>query len=897
MPPRGGLIVSCALAVAWPLAVSACGQQTRSAPPATAAVPLREQMRLPPSPPESKYITQWLICGPCQMAAEPVPRDARPAEGDEIRQPDGSAVKWTKYDSDIDTLYFEMALGHKPAGKAVAYAYTTVTRPAAGKALLYLRGRAVLTVYCNGRPVPGTENVKYSDKEGFRLPVELEAGVNGVLVRVERSGREWGFAMRVDEPDLGEGACWPMSPRLAVSKTGQLTISTDTGADPPAERVSVAVLAPAGAVVASAQGDRGEDVTVDAASWPDGPYEVRIIARTYDGYPKAYWLPWYKGDWAARVVEILNECDALPVDSDDPVVLRKQLAGRLLLYRLGGDPRTGQVDIDPTFMPDVFSAIMEYCEAEPPAGGAAGAGGHYRLAWRDEVDGSPQYAWAYLPADFDPAKQYPLVVYLHGYRSGNPEYVRYGPQFVRHNPLAERNDVILVGPHGRGNTQYRGIGEADVMRAISEAFKTFNIDRDRVYLYGQSMGGDGTWHLGTRHAGLFAAIAPVFGGWDYHAVMSDAEIAELPRHRRLQLERQSSFARAECLLNTPVFVQHGDVDDRVDVANSRYVVRMLQRWGYDIRYWEHPGVGHDSAGMADPLIPWFLCHKLKRNPRHVRVRAESLECASAHWLHLEQQENPLEAMYAEAWIVDSHTIKVNSENVLQIRLSPSSRLFDLDSPVRIVWNGRSIEYVPYSSLSRHITLRAEGYAPGPLVKKASYPTPRAIVVGTASADPSAKAACAQVAEQMRQEWVEWQHVEPRVLLDTEIKGEQLRKYSLTLIGGPDENLITHRITREAPVRRLPLEIAPGRVTICGRTFEAKDAAVRLRYRYPLNPDIRVETLAGTSTAGLLLAGELDDEMDFTIETAGGEDNARRVVACGMFDYNWRLDDRYVIVGD
>ena len=75
-------------------------------------------------------------------------------------------------------------------------------------------------------------------------------------------------------------------------------------------------------------------------------------------------------------------------------------------------------------------------------------------------------------------------------------------------------------PHGRGNTQYLGMGDNDVVQSIAEAKRLFNVDEDRIYLTGESMGGWGVWNVAGRHPDIFAAIAPVHGGADYHAQMS-----------------------------------------------------------------------------------------------------------------------------------------------------------------------------------------------------------------------------------------------------------------------------------------------------------------------------------------------------------------------------------------
>ena len=152
--------------------------------------------------------------------------------------------------------------------------------------------------------------------------------------------------------------------------------------------------------------------------------------------------------------------------------------------------------------------------------------------------------------------------------------------------------VIYMEPHGRGNVQYMGFADSDILRGIAEAKRLFSVDEDRVYLTGDSMGGWGTWNVSTRHPELFAAIAPVFGGVDYHSQMSEEELAKLtPVDAVLRTRRQSSWSMAESLINTPIFVHHGDMDEAVNVEWSRWGVKLLQRWGYDVRYHEYPARG------------------------------------------------------------------------------------------------------------------------------------------------------------------------------------------------------------------------------------------------------------------------------------------------------------------
>jgi predicted peptidase len=62
---------------------------------------------------------------------------------------------------------------------------------------------------------------------------------------------------------------------------------------------------------------------------------------------------------------------------------------------------------------------------------------------------------------------------------------------------------------------FQGYGEVDVFEAIEAAATRYPIDRDRISVLGASMGGAGTWYLGSHNPDRFAAIAPFRGYNDY----------------------------------------------------------------------------------------------------------------------------------------------------------------------------------------------------------------------------------------------------------------------------------------------------------------------------------------------------------------------------------------------
>ena len=207
----------------------------------------------------------------------------------------------------------------------------------------------------------------------------------------------------------------------------------------------------------------------------------------------------------------------------------------MILNRLGGkldNPDSAKLNA-------LHSPLMEFAEIK--ANKQIRAGGFVRLAYIDDIDNTPQFCRCYLPLNYDPAKKWPLVVYLHGYNQDNPEYINWWSVDKRHDPSTDKHGVIFIEPHGRGNTQYLGIGDRDVLKCIEMAKQKFNVNDDQVYLTGSSMGGFGTWNVATRHPELFAAIAPIYGGSDYHVNVSPDNIKKMSSWEILNQVRHLSW--------------------------------------------------------------------------------------------------------------------------------------------------------------------------------------------------------------------------------------------------------------------------------------------------------------------------------------------------------------------
>jgi predicted peptidase len=223
----------------------------------------------------------------------------------------------------------------------------------------------------------------------------------------------------------------------------------------------------------------------------------------------------------------------------------------------------------------------------------------------------------YVPRDYAPEKQWPVILFLHGGFAGGKDGFR--PLFLTLPPKGPYPHYLLPafiwgGSLGGAVTQHPerfpclvvwpqlpSIGdwvwyirpyEDLALRVLEEVVQKYNGDRSRLYLTGLSAGGEGTWQIASDHPELFAAAMPV----------ASTELPSLLSPKSVQ-----------SLKSLPLWVLHGEIDAIAPAAFSRKMVAAIQAAGNtNIRYTEYPGVDHNSWDIAynDPqVIAWLLAQK------------------------------------------------------------------------------------------------------------------------------------------------------------------------------------------------------------------------------------------------------------------------------------------------
>lgn len=193
----------------------------------------------------------------------------------------------------------------------------------------------------------------------------------------------------------------------------------------------------------------------------------------------------------------------------------------------------------------------------------------------------------FVPSNYDSNQGAPLIVSLHGLGRSHDWLMGY------HGLLdqAEANGYIVVTPLGyirRGwygsrktdDMQDAERSEQDVMNVLQLIRDEFSVDSDRIYLWGHSMGGAGTYHIAAKYPDLFAGLG----------VAAPAPEANAPMNNILNN-----------IKHLPILVLQGDEDTSVPVERTRAWVAKMQELGMQHVYVEIPGGDHSLLISQDAV--------------------------------------------------------------------------------------------------------------------------------------------------------------------------------------------------------------------------------------------------------------------------------------------------------
>ncbi|HKK41315.1 MAG TPA: alpha/beta hydrolase-fold protein [Bacteroidales bacterium] len=521
------------------------------------------------------------------------------------------------------------------------------------------------------------------------------------------------------------------------------------------------------------------------------------------------------------------------------------------------------------------------------------------LSFFSSVDETDQPYAIYIPKNFDENRKYPLVIFLHGAMSNHRLGLRrafgqgniQGPDFIkpghvpaetdlevtRYWPKLKDVDYIVAAPYARGTAGYQGIPEQDVYDVLADVKSRFNIDEDRIYLTGLSMGGGGTLWLGMTRPDIWAAIAPC---------------CPAPPDGTIDLSGNAHNLPVHLFIGDKDFLYKTAQDWRAKLANDAKL--------FD--YVEYPGIGHNSWEYAYKdgfIFDWFAQFVRNPYPEEVKFSSTLFKYDKAYWVTLDDLI-PGTLATIDAVFKDRNNIEVNSKGLEAFTLNLEGHpMFDRANKVTVTVDGKTFtvktpDAVSFSKLKGNWVNRK--FTPGLMSKQKGAEGPMSAVISSnhiyvygTGGEPSKEELAERRAEASKA--ADWAFdrgmmgrimVFPRVLSDKELRQSDYDNSNLVLFGTRETNAVIDKFAD-----RLPLELKNN----------AKDYG--LVYVFPLNnhyvlinsglvwwtPPKKAQQQQGFAFMGAV-TDALRNMKDFILFKEGPDN----IVTQGYFDNNWKLPE-------
>lgn len=550
-----------------------------------------------------------------------------------------NGLQWQKYQSKLNKLNFINIIGQK--NNCLAYAYNEFKVNKDQKAILKIGSDDGIKIWLNGIQIINHHIHRANNPDDDLVMINLKAGINKILVKVDQGNGDWSCSLklRTIEEEIADFNKTKINGlKFIISESAIMNNEIDGIVLPnPSfyinENVKIVLYDINNKELIEKNVAIGQNFKFDVKNYKSNLFYLKSF-----GSGK---LSGLKSDQEIIIVGDLKKIiDKYIILAGDIVKSNKlpesnfdiRATCNFFKEQLEGKMDSSLISLDRHLRAIyTLNEINQYIKN--PANKITGL---RQRAYYSSIDQSYQPYSLYIPSSYNKNKKYSLLICLHGF-SGN-DYS--GAKNVA-DCLPE--DFIIVGAFGRGDVGYYGIGEQDVLDVIDLVKKNFNIDDDRVYLTGWSMGGLGTWRFGQLYSDKFAAVAS-FCGWTWDTYLDN-------------------------LINLPILIVHGTEDTTVPIEMDENAADNLKYFGYNVRFDIVLKADHDvwSAWIkgSDPnkLLNYFRKIKRNSNPVSINIHTKYIRYGKQYWAKIIEFVDPTKSGLLKAKIIDDRHIRISCENI------------------------------------------------------------------------------------------------------------------------------------------------------------------------------------------------------------------------------------------
>ena len=239
-----------------------------------------------------------------------------------------------------------------------------------------------------------------------------------------------------------------------------------------------------------------------------------------------------------------------------------------------------------------------------------------RMVWPSSHDGLEIEGWVMKPPGFDPEKQYPMILEIHG-----GPHSAYGPNYSTEAQLFAAAGYVVFYTNPRGSSSYGekfaneidlaypGYDYDDLISGVDALIDKGYVDSEQLFVTGGSGGGVLTaWIVGKTDRFRAAVVAKPVINWASFVLTADLNyfFATTWFDAAPWEDYESYWKRSPLSLvgnvSTPTMLLTGEEDYRTPMSETEQYYQALKHRGIDTLMVRIPGASHSIYARPSNLI-------------------------------------------------------------------------------------------------------------------------------------------------------------------------------------------------------------------------------------------------------------------------------------------------------
>jgi predicted peptidase len=196
-----------------------------------------------------------------------------------------------------------------------------------------------------------------------------------------------------------------------------------------------------------------------------------------------------------------------------------------------------------------------------------------------------------IPRKYDSTTSYPLVIFLHGIDergTDNEKQLKWGASLFQSDSASKEHPAFVVFPQcPASNYWFDTVPSQSLKHLIDNMIEKYNVDRNRIYIIGISMGAYGTYSTVAANPGLFSAAIAISGDGD------------------------ESKAKEMAMTNWRIFA--GKKDETVPSEKSEKIAKALKDSGASVDLKIYPDANHVGSWVKafseNDFLSWLFANQ------------------------------------------------------------------------------------------------------------------------------------------------------------------------------------------------------------------------------------------------------------------------------------------------